>query len=121
MDYQNGGEGMLRTSISSLMYSPRKPSMETKRKKIYTVYKRRYWMLFIYCLLSIFSAISRINHTQVRAVLNNVYDMTDLETKIVAWLFPIFFVPFAILGTIIYNNWSLRTGLIIAAGVQCLG
>ena len=57
----------------------------------------------------------------MKAVLSNYYHMSNIETDMVVWIFPILFLPFALVGTIIYNKWSLKTGLVIAAGLQCLG
>jgi fucose permease len=57
----------------------------------------------------------------VKAVLYYHYNLSEIETNMIVWLFPILFLPSALVGTIIYNKWSLKTGLVIAAGLQCLG
>lgn len=108
-------DGFMYTSSSN-------PSLLSKNQAPrYRVYKRRYYMLFIYCLITLFNSMCRIHNNHYRIFIRDAYGASELSSKLSSVLYPIMFTPGVIVATIIYNKYSLRTGLIIAAALQAFG
>lgn len=87
----------------------------------YKVYKRRYYILFLYGVATLFNAMCRVNNNQIRELIRNVYEIPSLNAHLITLIYPVLFIPGIIAATIVYNKFSIRTGLIIGVALQAVG
>ena len=88
---------------------------------MYKVYKRRFYMLLIYCASTCFNALAWISIAPISTTVQEVYGVSDFEVNLVSLIFLILFLPGMLSSTFIFDRWGLRNGLIIGSILQAVG
>ena len=85
------------------------------------VYRRRFYMLALYCSLTWMNAVCWISLSPIASTVKSVYGVDDFQVNLIALSYLIAFLPSMLLATFIFDKLDLRNGLIFGAVLQGLG
>ena len=72
-------------------------------------------------MLTLFIAMCRTSEMHIRNIIVRRYEF-DLNTfRVIQSLYAVIYIPGAIIGTIIFNKYSLRTGVLVGSVLTVLG
>lgn len=85
------------------------------------VYKRRWLMLGLFCLVSMSNAAQWIQYSVISNVVKDFYDVSQIAVDWFSMIFMLAYIPLIIPGTWLLDHSGLRLIGIIAASLNCLG
>ena len=85
------------------------------------LYKERFYVLFIFGLCTMISAVGWISFSPIFDLLQTVYGVNLLTVNYISMSFTLFFVPMNFPASVILDRYGLRTGLIIGMVATTVG
>ena len=84
-------------------------------EKQYSVTWTRYYILVLYGLILYASNICRDSNRKLKDLQVDLYNFDSTSMKYYGLIYQLVFLPGSIISTIVYNKYSLRTGIVSAA------
>ena len=78
-------------------------------------------MLFVLVLVILSNAMGRTSELHIKTLIIRRYNFNDYTVRLLQGLYAILYMPGAIFGTIIYNRYSLRTGILVGTALTAIG
>lgn len=94
---------------------------ETNERWRVRVYKQRWLMLALFCLVSMSNAMQWIQYSVISNVVKDFYDVSQLAVDWFSMIYMLAYIPLILPGTWLLDHSGLRLIGVLAASLNCLG
>ena len=107
--------------VAVVVKSKSKESLNSDHDFTIHLYKRRFFILIIFCLYSMSSAFQWIEYAIITNIITGYYGTSELAVAWTSMIYMLSYIPLMFVATWMLDNWGLRRILLFGATLNTVG